>query len=100
MKTYKFIKQCEWGTGDARLYELSEPVSYVADFDDDGNDVLAETSFVAVSAANAVFSGPETYIFPADSDGEVLNWAELDGSYRGGLDHAQALQNAGYEVSK
>jgi len=46
-------------------------------------------------------SGPETYIFPAKKSGdifEVADWGELNGSYRGGFDHAEALKGAGYEV--
>ena len=56
---------------------------------------------VVVSANNVMFSGPETYIFPAEKRGdvyEISDWGELDGSYRGGLDHAEALRLAGYEV--
>lgn len=55
---------------------------------------------VVVSAANVMFSGPETYIFAATKDGKIKDgeWRELDGSYRGGLDHAEALRLAGYEV--
>lgn len=40
----------------------------------------------------------ETYIFPATSGGDVTEWAELDGSMGGTLNHAVALLNAGYEV--
>lgn len=47
-----------------------------------------------------MFSGPETYIFPADKTGEIVNWSELDGSFKGGLDHEQALVNAGFEVQQ
>lgn len=41
---------------------------------------------------------PETYIFGCNCSGDIISWAELDGSYRGGMSHAQALQNAGYEI--
>ena len=40
----------------------------------------------------------ETYIFPADINGEITDFGELPGSYRGGLDHTVALKRAGYEV--
>lgn len=40
---------------------------------------------------------PETYIFPADKDGKITDWGELDGSFKGDYDHVQALKNAGYE---
>jgi hypothetical protein len=81
--------------GDASLYRVDPPMTYgdLCDEEDKGT-----TEFVIVSAVNVPFSGPETYIFPADSDGEVVDWLELDGSYRGGLDHEAALRGAGYEV--
>jgi hypothetical protein len=59
---------------------------------------LAGHEYVRVSAVIAPFSGPETYLFPADSDGEVTDWGELEGSYRGGLDINEALHRAGYDT--
>lgn len=41
---------------------------------------------------------PETYIFPADKDGNITSWGELEGSFKGDWDHVQALKNAGYET--
>lgn len=83
-KTAKKIKKDIPGMkGEAALYQLSTPHS--------GHE------FVVVSAVS-VFGEPETYIFPADESGEVLGWAQLEGSFRGDLDHAQALENAGYEL--
>ena len=49
MKTARFVKKCDWGTGDARLYELSEPVEYDKPWDDD-DPPAKKTKFVAVSA--------------------------------------------------
>jgi len=99
MKTARFVKKCDWGTGDVRLYELSEPVEYGKPWDDD--DPPAKTTrFVAVSATFATFGGQETYIFPADENGEVIDWGELDGSFRGGIDHAKALNQAGFELEE
>ena len=46
------------------------------------------------------FRGPETYIFGADKDGEILSWMELDGSFRGDLNHREALLKAGYELTE
>ncbi len=54
--------------------------------------------FVVVSAVNAMFSGPETLIFPSDESGEITDWGELEGSFRGSLDHSEALEDVGYEV--
>lgn len=87
-KTAKFLRDIPGFTGDARAYELSEP--------------LEGASFVIVSATVAMFSGSETYIFPATRESlecnEPSGWLELEGSYRGGLSHERALENAGYEV--
>lgn len=83
-KTATLVKKLNGFHGEARLYRLSEPL--------DGNE------HVAVSAVVVPYSGPETYIFPADSDGKVASWGELDGSFRGSLDHEEALHGAGYEV--
>jgi len=93
MKTARFIKKLEGWRGRAKLYELSEPVEY-------GWTEKGETKFVAVSAISfAPDTGlPETYIFPCDKDGNVLDWLELEGSFRGGMDHEKALNNAGFTV--
>jgi hypothetical protein len=40
----------------------------------------------------------ETYIFPADENGKITNYVELNGSYQGGTDHDKALYDGGYEV--
>lgn len=69
----------------AALYKLAPPL--------DGNE------FVIVSAAEVPYTGPETYIFPASEDGQITDWRELDGSFRGGLDHAEALAGAGYQIA-
>lgn len=90
-KTATFVRKApsSW-TGDARLYRLSEPVQF--------NEGKNTTFYVVVSAANALFSGPETYIFPADKSGECLDWLELDGSFEGSFDHELALNRAGFTV--
>ena len=98
MKTAKYIKKMKkWG--DANLYQLSEPLEYDKPWDDEDKTPAKETSYVVVSAVIALYSGAETYIFATDKDGNVLDWGELDGSYRGGLSHDEALQRAGYSVS-
>lgn len=71
--------------GSAALYKLDPPL--------DGNE------FVIISAAEVPYTGPETYIFPASEDGQIAEWMELDGSFRGGLDHAEALAGAGYKIA-
>lgn len=73
---------------DQRLYAVEPAAEYCR----------GTTAFLWVSAAVVPYRGPETYVFPANSKGRVLDWGELDGSFKGGLDHEQALRNAGYEV--
>jgi hypothetical protein len=98
MKTAEYIKALDGWKGDARLYKLSEPMEYEKPWDNDGSPAQQkQTEHVIVSAVYA-FSGPETSIFPADKDGDALNMAKLDGSYRGGLSHSEALRRAGYSV--
>jgi hypothetical protein len=70
------------------LYYLSEPVTY----GDDG----AKTQFVIVSAIDHAVYGVETYIFPANAEGAILDWCELDGSMHDVYDHAAVLKQAGY----
>ena len=92
MKTAKLVKDLsEDFRGEAKLYELSEPMTY-------GWDEDKTTAHVIVSAVVAMFSGPETYIFPASPDGEIIEYGEMAGSYRGGLCHEKALQNAGFAL--
>lgn len=98
MKTAKFVKDCEGFTGSAKLYELSEPIEYDKPWDEEDTTPAKKTKFVVVSATHAMFSGAETYIFPANENGEVTDWGELEGSYRGGLSHAVALEGAGFSV--
>jgi hypothetical protein len=78
-----FVKDLQDFTGQAGLYRLSSKV-HLDRFDDQGFDHVVVSSVVA-------YSGPETLIFPADEYG-ILDWLELAGSYRGGLDHLQALE--------
>ena len=91
-KMARFVRDLDGFTGHASLYELSEPAAY--GYGDDAG----HTTFVVVSATNAIFSGPETYIFAADKKGKVKSWSEMEGSYRGDLDHAKALRGAGFTI--
>jgi len=75
--------------GDARLYRL----------DNDGDMDLVP--YVVVSAVHDPITGiPETFIFPADEQGEVTSWGELDGSFSGSLDHSAAIAAAGWNEVK
>lgn len=57
-----------------------------------------DLSLLSGEDATTVVGSLETYIFPADKDGNVLEWIELNGSFKGELNHERALREAGYEV--
>lgn len=76
-----FVEDITGWRGDARLYRLSEPYEYGEEY----------VTHVIASAVNAAFSGPETYVFAATATGNVIDWCELPGSFRGGLDHERAI---------
>jgi hypothetical protein len=68
------------------IWSISPSIEYR---DSDNN--RHRTDFVLTSAANVPFQGWETYIFPCDEDGNVLNWLELPGSFKGEPDHEKAI---------
>lgn len=84
--------------GHQALYELVPPLAN-SEWDNDAEDFIERLHrFVVVSAADVPYSGPETYLFPADETGEITSYGELPGSLRGVLDHDAALARAGYTV--
>lgn len=93
-----FLRQADGFMGDARVFRLDPPFVYVQWGADSG--VMKDAEYVVVSGVVATFSGPETYIFQSDEDGDVTSWVELKGSFRGAIDHAEALRGMGYEVAE
>ena len=77
--------------GHASLYRIFPEVAYDADV------VMHTTNYVIVSAVHDHLMH-ETFIFPADESGSVIDWGELDGSLRGTTSHRKALEGAGYNV--
>ncbi len=93
-----FLGKIDHVRGDTRHYRLDPPMQYT-DYDYSSGDEVEVTrtaEYVIVSGVVVLLSGPETYIFPADED-DITDWGELDGSFRGYVDHAEALRRAGYE---
>lgn len=80
-------------------YRLDPPMTYCDCYECSLGGGCEVAEYVIVSAANVPYSGPETYIFSADENGNVTNWSELPGSYRGDLDHENALHRAGYAIA-
>lgn len=87
-----FLREAEGFVGDARLYGLSAPIPY--GWDEDENKT---TDYVIVSGTFAM-EMEETYIFASNEEGLVLDWCEMSGSFRGSIDHKQALENADIEL--
>ena len=52
---------------------------------------------IVVSAVNSRWT-TETYIFPSNQNGEILDYTELHGSYKGDTNIDRALAYGGYEV--
>jgi hypothetical protein len=89
MKTAKLIKDNLTGfVGHAALYELTPAMV----------NEKKKHKYVICSSADAMFTGIETFIFPANKEGNVIDWGELDGSQRGTSSHSEVLSDAGYEL--
>ena len=99
MNTATFIKSEKTSKGEMRLYKLSVPQPYGRCLWDEDVE-KTYTEYVMVSAIYVAFDTgrPETYIFPADKDGKIMGWGEMDGSFQGGYNHERALRNAGFKV--
>lgn len=74
--------------GRAAIYKLSEPFAFRED---------RSCTHVFVSSTT-VMGTPETYAFPSDEDGKVLDWLELDGSQKGAVTHEVVLRDMGFPV--
>jgi len=75
-----------------KIYRLDPPLEEVRD-----DEIEGPVDYICVSGVYAPYSGPETYIFPCNAKGEILSFLELPGSFRGAIDHDEALSNFGYE---
>jgi hypothetical protein len=82
-------------TRDAFVYEVTPPVQW-RDFDfETDKEVELESSYVWVSSIAG-----ETYAFPCNWCGEVINWAELDMSKVGDWHPDAVLTKAGYAIEE
>lgn len=81
MRKYKFIKDIsERFSGTAHLYEVDPPVEYL-----ESEETSSLTHYVCASATMVPLLGPQVFIFPADENGELLDWGEIGGR-KGTLD--------------
>jgi hypothetical protein len=95
MKTATRIKDVSENLrGKGYLYLLSEPLTS----QDEQDKPVEVFEHIIGSAVIVPMCGPETYLFPATPAGTILDLAELNGSFRGGLNTDKAMKNAGYEI--
>lgn len=68
----------------------------------EGNEyVILSTSYYNGNMGSFNENNPlmkETYIFAANKDGTIKDYAELDGSQKGSVCHAEVLTDAGYTI--
>jgi hypothetical protein len=89
--------------GHAALYRLNPPLK--------AYDGETEHELVVLSTARPMYpatpslteadhgrSRSETFIFPANKKGEVIDWLELPGSQMDATSHQKVLEDAGYVV--
>jgi hypothetical protein len=62
-----------------------------------------ETKFIVSSAVfvENFFTGervPETFLFPANENGQITSFLELRGSLNRVFDHEKAIENAGFTI--
>ncbi len=79
----KLVRQLDKGRGVMNLYETNGAPKHVV-----------------ISACFAPCSGPETYIFASDEEGDITDWCEMKGSLRGTLDHGEAIVAAGWKLAE
>lgn len=109
MSTATLVKEALEGfNGDVNLYRMDPPLEgheyVIVSAVVLGGDAQAADSFLEmlsplVGAGEYERANEETFIFGADAEGEVTDWAELPGSIKHTRDHAAALTAAGYEVA-
>lgn len=119
IKTARFIKCVTEWRNDARLYRLDPPMFYsgkrkrcyvvvsavdlkivmeaeLAECEKQETTIPKHLLKTYEGLFTDYFSSTETYVFRTTRLGKMLSAEELDGSYRGGLDHGKALAATGY----
>lgn len=108
MHTATLFKTLSGWNGDAKLYHLWPPArvngrryKFVIVSAVDVSRVLHDMTGITVPREKRKYGlDEETYVFGSNRKGEVYDFDELPGSYRGGLDHERALWGLGYIIKK
>lgn len=105
-KTATWVKDLPDWRGDAVCYKFDPPLSDSWDEEEGGVWDYAIVSAVTLDYGTVPMSRElrdslpscETYIFPADENGECISMAELPGSQKNTRSHAQVLGEIGYTI--
>lgn len=104
MKIAYRVKEHSFKAGQkAYVYRLDPPLVYSkSELSETGEYgwLPTVTEHVWVSGNHVPFTGPETYMFPCDSEGTVTDWGELGASQRGFIDPDRVVRETGYEVKE
>lgn len=98
-KTATLIRTLPRGTNSMvaaqAIYKFDPPLP--TSYDEDESET---TIYALVSASNAMFSGPEVYLFAYNDpeDTEPVSWMELPGSQKGTLSHEEVISDLGYTI--
>lgn len=97
MKTATFVRDVSDNfNGTAHLFKVNPPIA----FSDSWDEETLTTEYIVASSLTAAFDTgrPETFLFPTNEEGVILDWGELPGSQRGTTNIDAVLTEAGYEV--
>lgn len=96
MKTAQLLKDNLPGfNGHADLYKVTPPIR---DEGYDEDDATMLIHYVIASSITGGFFGTETYLFPANEDGEITSWCELAGSQKDVTFYETVFNDIGYTV--
>jgi hypothetical protein len=84
----KYIKTIHNGTAIQKLYRLNEPLEY--------SEENPLTDYIIASKVDHSFA-QEVMLFPADANGNVLNWIEI-GCRRGTPTHEYVMMEYGFVI--
>lgn len=103
MKTARRTKTLSGWKGEAAVYKLEPPPCQAGKRDRyyvivSDIDVVDNLPGLAHLFDDELYSSKETMIFRSTRSGGVMSWEEMEGSFRGGRDHARALSYMGYKL--
>lgn len=98
MKVARFVKQQVTPSGTIqKLYKINEPIQY--EYMGEHDFETRTTNYVLICGVHVADNvAPQTYIFPSDKDGKIVDLTELPGSFQGAIDFERALKGMAVEI--